>query len=458
MADELSGAVRRALADAVRGIVGGRTTVTRGTGTYVRTDADGTGWVLMAGADEPTPVNGRALIDAEPGDSVQWELDGTALSVTGNATTPAVGTRQVTREVKPVAERAEVAIEDAAQALEDAANAAGTATKYITDITDSGIWVTPSDAKPVSGAAAATTSGWHIADALELFRQGASVFKVWMDSAAKMWLRLGDEDGGHILMGPDEITINNGELEAYKITASAETDEESNTRYESWLELGGAYVHSTEYADSTGNTISNQNALVADNHMGEAAVSAESWVDEHDFYWGRRGGGESEVVATGHSAVNLSGNVLVLDDQHSSGTRTYPFDMTDVIATLRSGAGTILFSGSYSTTYSSAITGLPDLTDYARLLVEYEDSTGRKGSVWVDSPDGSTFSMQTVGGNSSAGMVTRFKTAVASGTTIDTQKDSYNRYTYGKVTVSPSGTVTYANAQEIGITKVVGFR
>lgn len=123
MADELSGAVRRALADAVRGVVGGRATVTRGTGTYVRTDADGTGWVLMAGADEPTPVNGRALIDAEPGDSVQWELDGTALSVTGNATTPAVGTRQVTREVAPVAARARDAYDEAVRAR-DAADAA----------------------------------------------------------------------------------------------------------------------------------------------------------------------------------------------------------------------------------------------------------------------------------------------------------------------------------------------
>lgn len=336
-------------------------------------------------------------------------------------------------------------------------NAAKTATNYITDITNSGIWVTPEDAKPVNGAAAATTSGWHISDALELWRKGVNMFKVWADSAAKMWLRLGDEDGGHILMGPDEIVINNGDLEAYKITASAETDEESNTRYESWLELGGAYVHSTEYADSIGNTISNRNALVADNHMGEAAVSAESWVDEHDFYWGRSGSGESEVVATGHSAVNLSGNVLVLDDQHSSGTRTYPFDMTDVIATLRSGAGTILFTGSYSDTRASSVTLSESAANFSLFRVFCQDGDGQVTSVDVDAPQGKTFTV-TMSTATQTRLYIKSKSFYINGSSITCPRISNTYYRHGQMELGTGVSTWDQNAELIGIVKVLGFR
>lgn len=440
MADELSGAVRRALADAVRGVVGGRATVTRGTGTYVRTDADGTGWVLMAGADEPTPVNGRALIDAEPGDSVQWELDGTALSVTGNATTPAVGTRQVTREVAPVAERTEVAIEDAAQALEDAANAAGTATKYITDITDSGIWVTPEDAKPEDGAAVSTTSGWHIADALELFRAGASVFKVWVESNMTK-LRIGDESGKHLLMDGDGISLKSAAALMARIkTVTNMTTITGRLTFDSGDRalVEGGYNQTNRSAEVE--------IVASHGESGDTSpYGHDAYVSLVSMY--------DEIRQRYESSVELAADTIGFSDAENATTTVgMQQAMSHIIG------GIELYAGSYSASASSSITLSESAANFSRLLVEYEDSTGRKGSVWVDSPDGSTFSMQTVGGNSSAGMVTRFKTAVASGTTIDTQKDSYNRYTYGKVTVSPSGTVTYANAQEIGITKVVGFR
>ena len=77
--------------------------------------------------------------------------------------------------------------------------AATTATKYITDITDDGIWVTPEGAGPVNGEAAATTSGWHISDALELFRKGVSMFKAYVENSV-VKVRIGPWDSGHILI------------------------------------------------------------------------------------------------------------------------------------------------------------------------------------------------------------------------------------------------------------------
>lgn len=90
----------------------------------------------------------------------------------------------------------------------DAADAAKTATDYVTAVSGDGIWVTPSDAKPVNGAAASTTTGWHISDVLEYVRQGASWFKLWLDSTAdKMKMRLGLETSGHIVLDDSGIEV-----------------------------------------------------------------------------------------------------------------------------------------------------------------------------------------------------------------------------------------------------------
>lgn len=85
-------------------------------------------------------------------------------------------------------------------------DAAKTATNYVTEITSDGIWVTPSDGKPTNGAATSTTTGWHISDVLEYFRQGVSWFKLWLDSTV-MKLRLGQETSGHIVMDDDSLEI-----------------------------------------------------------------------------------------------------------------------------------------------------------------------------------------------------------------------------------------------------------
>lgn len=319
-------------------------------------------------------------------------------------------------------------------------NAAKTATNYITDITNSGIWVTPEDAKPVNGAAAATTSGWHISDALELWRKGVNMFKVWVESNMTK-LRIGDEGGKHLLMDGDGISLKSAAALMARIkTVTNMTTITGRLTFDSGDRalVEGGYNQTNRSAEVE---------IVADH--GESGDTSQyghdAYVSLVSMY--------DEIRQRYESSVELAADTIGFSDAENARTTVgMQQAMSHIIG------GIELYAGSYSASAASSITLSETAANFSRLLVEYEDSTGRKGSVWVDSPDGSTFSMQTVGGNSSAGMVTRFKTAVASGTTIDTQKDSYNRYTYGKVTVSPSGGVTYANAQEIGITKVVGFR
>ena len=87
--------------------------------------------------------------------------------------------------------------------------AAKTATNYITDVTNDGVWVTPSDAKPVNGQAANTTSGWHISDAIELFRNGVSYLKAWIDNT-KAKIRIGLESAGHTIFNENGMDVYNG--------------------------------------------------------------------------------------------------------------------------------------------------------------------------------------------------------------------------------------------------------
>lgn len=103
------------LAKALRGRP--KATPTRdGTARYVRTDSDGTGWVQLPGSDVLTPVNGTTEVDAQPGQTVRWHIENGRLSITGNATAPAVGATYVTQRVAPVETTATQALVEAQRA------------------------------------------------------------------------------------------------------------------------------------------------------------------------------------------------------------------------------------------------------------------------------------------------------------------------------------------------------
>ena len=85
-------------------------------------------------------------------------------------------------------------------------DAAKCATDYITEISGDGIWVTPEDAKPVGGQAASTTTGWHISDALELFKLGVRYIKAWLNGTVPT-VRLGQDASGHADVTPSGLEV-----------------------------------------------------------------------------------------------------------------------------------------------------------------------------------------------------------------------------------------------------------
>lgn len=99
--------------------------------------------------------------------------------------------------------------------------AAQTATDYVTVINNDGIWVTPSDAKPVEGSATSQTNGWHISNAIELFRAGVSAFKVWVENNITK-VRIGRNDSGNanIVLDPNGINFLNGNNEFAELAVS----------------------------------------------------------------------------------------------------------------------------------------------------------------------------------------------------------------------------------------------
>lgn len=85
-------------------------------------------------------------------------------------------------------------------------NAAGTATKYVTLIDDdTGIFVSPEGEGPKDKPN--TKTGWSISDAIELFKNGVSYIKAWINTQNKPEIRIGQETGGNIVVDDDSIDI-----------------------------------------------------------------------------------------------------------------------------------------------------------------------------------------------------------------------------------------------------------
>lgn len=73
------------------------------------------------------------------------------------------------------------------------------ATAYITEIDDDGIMVHPEDDN---------NSGWAISDAIQLFKNGISYIKLWIENNIPK-IRIGKEDQGHIILDNDSVDIRN---------------------------------------------------------------------------------------------------------------------------------------------------------------------------------------------------------------------------------------------------------
>lgn len=101
-------------------------------------------------------------------------------------------------------------------------NAAQTATNYVTEVSNDGIWVTPTNGKPTNGAATSSTTGWHISDVLEYFRRGASYIKLWVTGTVAR-LRLGLETSSHLI-------LDNNSVEVFTDTSTSVADFGATTR------------------------------------------------------------------------------------------------------------------------------------------------------------------------------------------------------------------------------------
>lgn len=119
MAESISAKTAWALAKAIKG-GSKKKGPTNGTATVVRVDQDGTHWVRISGSDVETPVNGAITVDAKAGDTVQYHLEDTRISITGNATSPSVGGTYVTQAMAPVERKANTALAEASRAREAA--------------------------------------------------------------------------------------------------------------------------------------------------------------------------------------------------------------------------------------------------------------------------------------------------------------------------------------------------
>ena len=332
--------------------------------------------------------------------------------------------------------------EDAiANGIDDASK---TAEYYITDISPAnGIWITPSTAKPnSSGQATSSTSGWHISDALELFRLGASMFKVWLESSATK-VRIGNTANSHIVLDSG-IHLKNG-------------DNGDPTNYPPYDMVtldstNGLILYADELQDAYTKVGAGQVTLEG----GQGDYGQISFGEDYDF-----------DISAGIGYFNIEsrengGNENILSYDAETG-----IEVGDNTTYARVHNAKTLFSGTYASTHSSPIeldVGGYDPFLLKRLLVEYEDSTGRKGSVWVEGlTDGTTFGTQTTTANSSTGMVIRTKTYVLAYDTnaakwkMNTATYSANVYQYGKVTIGTNGAATWSSAEEIGITKVIGY-
>lgn len=113
--EKISAAVAWRLADRLRGGSDPKQQQS-GTATFSRMDDDGTAWIRIPGNDFDTPVEGGMYADANEGDTVTYTISGGQVSISGNATSPAVGGTYVAEKVRPVERKANNAIASAEQA------------------------------------------------------------------------------------------------------------------------------------------------------------------------------------------------------------------------------------------------------------------------------------------------------------------------------------------------------
>ena len=333
----------------------------------------------------------------------------------------------------------------AADATAKANAAAQTATNYVTDVSNNGIWVTPSDAKPDANgdAIAGTTSGWHIADALELFRAGVSMFKVQVENAVTK-VRVGATQLGsnammNLLLSGSKIGFMSGTDEVSSIEAV-----DSAGYRNTYLRFGeDTYIRAQQ---------ATYNPEYPQSYVGMRADHGLD-ADTSDFGHHAALGVQSDYSITDEflSRVIMHGAELVASTPDIA-SQVIP--MERVIDHMR--GGETLFTGTYANTRASVVTLSESAESFSMLRVVCEDSDGQQVSTDIYAPDGKKFSVTTSTATQGT-LYVKSKSYIISGTSIRCVSAN-NVYSHGEASISASG-VTYSQSNElIGVVRVIGFR
>ena len=216
------------------------------------------------------------------------------------------------------------------------ASAACSATTYLTDITGGGVMVHPSGDN---------TTGWKIADALELLKGGASHFKVWLDnSIAKV--RVGLESSGHITLDNDSMDVYTDsstvvasfganllelgknklstaiEFCAGKLSLSYYYDENTGIQYGRLFSLRGMKVWSGYENDSTnGDFVSSVGASADQGQLISSLSSYKESVSSNTAAY--NGKAYTEATVATPSSGNLQPSVVTGVSLGKDGTSAY---------------------------------------------------------------------------------------------------------------------------------------
>lgn len=254
-----------------------------------------------------------------------------------------------------------------------ASDAAKTAKSYMFDVTGGGVMVHPKGDD---------YSGWRIADAIELLKNGASYIKAWLNNSAAM-IRVGLENSAHILLSDYGMVLKSDANTPNAIinqTRSIFFDGEGNSVENQVASFGvyGAVVGGGSkprtiidsqglwmvdsgtrlgFSVKTGDSVSTTRRVVHEVAAGETESS-------FDFIDSKSGGGVVTSVTVNGSPVSFEGRAMSSYSELPNGASDVDDKVGCVTADPVIGPATVIVEGNVETASATALIG-GDLSGHA---------------------------------------------------------------------------------------------
>lgn len=314
----------------------------RGTATFVRRDESGVGWVRIPGNDFDTPVAGGIVAEAQPGDTVTYNIENNGVTITGNSTSPSVGGRFVGEALAPVRKAvsglggrvaASLNIAEAAQAVADAVNQ-----HFWADT--SGIHVT--EATQEAWQAAQTGANVLINSIGQLFRDGTNNLLAILPSGIAIYDGNGNDEANVVAsftrtlieLGRNAtsavISLCGGrgvvrysyesDFERYVFHIDSDGDFNVESRYESddgtstgvaGVKIGGTEQSQSLYSTEVALVATESDGAVDRNHTGRVTVGSGTSVDDPSDY------GDASYVTVDGANVDIKANRVDFADPYN---------------------------------------------------------------------------------------------------------------------------------------------